>query len=167
MLAQADRDGADGLLRAATQQRQIGLGQQRALAMGFAGQAPHAGHPALACGVAGADGLQVLASDQGQAHRQQLGPRDRLAVGRPLAGGRGRVDQLTRLQVARADDVAADELAQVGHDRLDHHRALVVAVLVQELVAQQRGQVAAGKPPVVPFGMACRLHRNPPFFGLL
>jgi hypothetical protein len=98
--------------------------------VGLLGQAPHPDRAALVGGAAGADRLQVLAADQGQAHRQQLGLRDRLALAWPLAGGRGRIDQLAWLQVTRAQDPAADELAQVGHDRLDHHRALVVAVFV-------------------------------------
>jgi hypothetical protein len=62
----------------------------------------------------------------------------------PAPGVGAVVDELAWLKLVSRHEIVPHHLADIGHDGVDYYLALVVAVLVQELVAQQARQGPAG-----------------------
>lgn len=165
LFAQRDSGIAHGSGRVAGQDADVGACQQTPLVEGLMGQPADPDLAPPCRGEVLADRRDVLVGHDRERHGDELGLGDGLPPSGLLADRRRVVDELPRLQVAVSAVVVPHHAADVVHDGLDDHRPLVVAVLVEELVAQQRGQgppgEAAGAAEVALLG----LHRRSPFFA--
>ena len=161
-LAQPDHRRTDAAVGVAGEQRQVELGEHASLVVGLMGDPAHPDLASLQGTDTGNQRVDVFLGDHAEADRDQPGVGHRLAFAGPFGGIGTPVRQLAPLEILSPTEVVPHHRADVLDDRRHDHFAFVVAVLVQELVAQQAGtswrhtKSAAQSPSTWPIASRCR-----------